>query len=191
MSVHDDYASLEIKRRRDYEAAFHSEEARAWRDSLSPAQRREAERLGLFKACWDDNASKNTSIDDLPLSMEPCTRDEDYDKDVIAIPFRKAEQLGDDGWEAILTSMSSERREMFVAFLNEDGNPRLRWACLCFLFGEGTCEQLAHSLAMSKQAFHYHVRKLQKQLGLPPMGNQKQRKASLSYAVFNKRLSNF
>lgn len=191
MSAKDDYASREAKRRRAYQAAYQSEEARAWRDSLTPTQRAEAERLGLLEPYLEGSASGAASVENLPPSMEPFTEDVEFDRDVVAVPFRKPEQPEDSGWSSLLSALTSTHREMLLAFLHEDGDPRLRWACLCYLLGEGTCEDIAMQIGMTKQAFHYHVRKIQKRLGLPPMGNQKSEHTRTSYAILNKHFISF
>ncbi len=188
MSANDEYASREAKRRRAYQAAYQSEEAKAWVNSLSPTQRAEAGRLGLLDPCLDGSASGAASVENLPPSMEPFTEDAEFDKDVVAVPFRKPEQPEDNGWGALLTALTSTHRKMLLAFLHEEGDPRLRWACLCYLLSEGTCEDIAHQVGMTKQAFHYHVRKIQKRFDLPPMGNQKGEQARIAYSVFNNRI---
>lgn len=188
MSAKDDYASSEAKRRRAYQAAYQSEEAKAWRDSLTPTQRAEAERLCLLEPYFEGSASGAVSVENLPPSKEPSTEDMEFDRDVVAVPFRKPQQPEDNGWGALLTALTSTHHEMLLAFLHEDDDPRLRWACLCYLLGESTCEDISLQMGMSKQAFHYHVRKIQKRFNLPPMGNQKGEQARIAYSVFNNQL---
>lgn len=196
MSDFDSYAHREGERRRAYAAAFRSDEARVWAASLTPTQRAEAERLGLLEpafgsaasatACTGSSASPSeaVSLENIPRAITPHTEFRLPD-DPIAQPFRKAptpaESLAEYGLAGLMAA------DEFRDFLEQDGRPRLRWACLRYLLGEATCEELARGLGMTKQAFHYHVRKLQQQLGLPPMAMQKQEKARRSYALHQKR----
>lgn len=181
MPANDDYAAREATRKKAYRAAYDSPEYHAWVASLTPAQRASAESLGLLAPHFDAFSVGGSSADNLPPSLEPAKEDADFDADVIAAPFRQ------DGLEAIYSQLDEEHKQLIEAFLQQDGNPQLRWACLRYVFGEGTCESHAKALGMSKQAFHYHVRKIGDQLGVSVLGNQRGAKARDSYRNLNRR----
>ncbi len=163
----DDYASRESSRRRAYREAYDSPEARAWIDGLSPAVKSRAAAMGLLKP-YLDTVPGDHGLDNLPTSLEP-RRDGSYDDGLTAKPIRQrlATAWQHPAWRRLLGDDETHHAEMLRAFLVRSGHPRRCWACLCHLLGHGTCEFHAHQLGMSKQAFHYHVRKLAKQLGLP------------------------
>lgn len=186
MSRNDSYAILEASRRKKYEAAYESEEAKAWRQSLSPAELERAESLGLLRAVHEADASSH-SIETLSRKMQPQeTMESEFDDHLIAAPLRKRQSKAK---AEILATLGMDDVEELKAFINQDNNPRLRSACLSYLLNEsnGTCEDYAKMLGMSKQAFHYHVRQIEKQLGLPPMGNQKNQKSREAYRTGNRR----
>ena len=89
----------------------------------------------------------------------------------------------------ILTTLGMQDVQELQAFLTQDGNPKLRAACLNYLLDQGstTIEECAKKMGMSKQAFHYHVRQIEKQLGLPPMGNQRKQSSREAYRLSNRR----
>lgn len=124
----------------------------------------------------EDRDCYERGIEELPAHLEP-RQDAGIGGAEPALPFRRASPAyaGDTGWAELLQQTEDKAARLFQAFLAQGGTPRLRWACIRYLTGEGTCESHARGLGISRQAFHYHVRKLSKQLGLPPMGNQKGR----------------
>lgn len=186
MADNDTYAAKEAVRAARYREAYESEEAKRWINSISPAERERAEALGLLQAKIDNDVTSR-SIDTLPAKMEP-REQQSYDDRLIAKPLRKRQGFGI-SMDDILEKLGMQEADELEAFLYQDGNPRLRQACLCYLLNQGsaTCEDFASDLGMSKQAFHYHVRQVGKQLGLPPMGNQRQEKARQTYRLTNRR----
>ncbi len=90
-------------------------------------------------------------------------------------------------WRRLFGDDETRYARMLYAFLESCANPALRWGCLRYLLGQGTCESNARELHMSKQAFHYHVRKLEKQLGLPPQNNQRSEEVRQIYRRTNHR----
>ena len=187
MSKNDSYAILERQRRIRYQAAYESAEAKAWRESLSPADRERAEALGLLKALPDTDVGSR-SIETIPLNMQPQEELEHSDDKLVAAPLKSRIQISEQQAE-ILATLGMENMEELTAFICQDGNPKLRAACLSYLLGKGsaTIEELAKKLNMSKQAFHYHVRQVEKQLGLPPMGNQRKQSSREAYRIGNRR----
>ena len=171
----DDYSKREASRNEAYRKAYSSAEFKAWEKSLTPEQRLHAEKLGLL-APRIDGACVQTGVEDLSPALTPKT---------------------DGGFTRITDGKSSltercegldeHRLRLLYAFLCRSGRPKLQWACLSYLCGNGTCEQHGRMFAMSKQAFHYHVRTLQKLLGLPPLGNQKGEAAREKYRMMNCR----
>ncbi len=61
----DDYAKRESSRNRAYREAYASPEARAWADSLTPAERARADALGLLSHYIEPTAVEQT-LDTLP-----------------------------------------------------------------------------------------------------------------------------
>ena len=187
----DSYARDEQKRKAQYQTAYESDEVKSWIASLPPETREKAESMGLLtpQTEWGINGH---SIDQLLPCYEPC-KDDSYDDKLMARPLQKrkgyADLISSDGWASALCGLDADKESMLAAFLQQDGNPRLRWACICYLLGQGTCESLAQKLGMTKQAFHHHVRKMEKQLGLPPMANQRSEKVRDLYRKNNKRRS--
>lgn len=181
MGAHDDYARKKASRLRAYRAAYQSDEAQAWIASLPPGKREQAEQRGLLRPL-EDRDCYDRCIEELPAHLEP-RQDAGIDGGEPALLFRRAASAyeWDTGWAELLQQTENKAARLFQAFLAQDGNPRLRWACIRYLTGEGTCKSHARGLGISRQAFHYHVRKLSKQLGLPPMGNQKGRPSHHSH----------
>lgn len=184
VSRFDSYARAEAARRKTYEAAFDSDEAKAWRESLSAADREHAESRGLLRPMPEHDAGSR-SLDVLHDKMQP-QETRHYDDHLIAAPLRR--RLTRERIE-VLATLGMQDLEELQAFLQQDGNPRLRGACLSYLLNRGnaTIEDFAKQLNMSKQAFHYHVRRIEKQLGLPPMGNQRKQKSRAVYRMSNRR----
>lgn len=189
MSEYDDYAKRESSRNQQYRKSFLSPAAQKWMASLSPAQREHAEKLGLLEPRME-GMSNGLSVEKLPAALEPRVEDV-YDDGLVARPFRRSSRssIPDVGWDDLLCSTDDGSSSRLHAFLCQGGNPRLRWACVCYLLGKGSCESFARKLGVSKQAFHYHVRKLEKQLGLPPLANQRSEVAREHYRESNKRRS--
>lgn len=189
MSNHDSFAHDESRRRARYESAYASPEAIAWMNSLSPAQRERAESLGLLHASHESDVNSH-SIETISANMQPREEIPAFDDHLIAAPLRnKPDARMRMRMAELLDTLGMQDAEELEAFINSDGNPRLRCACLNYLLSQGstTCEDLAKQLGISKQAFHYHVRQIEKQLGLPPMGNQRGSKARESYRLSNRR----
>lgn len=179
MSQQDDYARKEARRDHAYKAAYQSDSAKAWIASLTPAQRAHAESLGLLSARLESGGS-GPSLENLPASLEP-RLEPLIDEGREALPFRKEE------WGRIYDGLDGRRNKLLMAFLQQSGNPRLCWACLRYLFGHGTCESHAKALGMSKQNFHYHVRRIERTFGLSSMGNQRSGRSRTSYRAMNRR----
>lgn len=181
MASFDDYAEKEARRLRSYRDAYESVAARAWIASLTPAQREHAEQLGLL-APRLDSPQKGLSVEDLSEKQQPAVGPQ-------------VEGLREDETEAPPSLMdimqggqgSSAARQVVHDFLCATGHPELTWSCLQYLCGYGTCEEHAKRHRMSRQSFNYHVRTLQEQLGLPPMGNQKKASSRSKYRRSNRR----
>lgn len=176
MSRQDEYARKEARRNQAYREAYQSDSAKAWIASLPPAQRAHAERLGLLSARLESGGS-GPSLENLPASLAP-RQEALIDEGREALPFRK------EAWGEMEDGRSCK---LLMAFLQQSGNPRLCWACLRYLFGHGTCESHAKALGVSKQNFHYHVRKIERTFGLSSMGNQRSGRSRPSYRTMNRR----
>ncbi len=183
----DDYAKRERSRNNAYRAAYASPQARAWADALTPAQREQAEALGLL-APYLDPAPGDNSLETLPCALEPRAEDK-WTANEIPLPLRQrlTATKVHPVWRQLFGEDETRYGEMLYAYLQSSGNPALRWGCLRYLMGQGTCESHARELGMSKQAFHYHVRTLETQLGLPPQNNQRSEAARQNYRISNRR----
>ncbi len=83
----DDYAKRESSRNRAYREAYASPEARAWADSLTPAERERADALGLLSPYIEPTPGEH-SLDTLPCALEP--REEDKrSSNEIPLPLRQ------------------------------------------------------------------------------------------------------
>lgn len=166
---HDDYASRESARNRGYRSAYESAEAKKWLESLSPESRARAQQMGLLEPRLDWAASGH-SADQLVGDNEPRV-DGGFDMGPLSVVEKKRhKQSGSD-------APTEHNRKLLRAFLQRNGNPRLTWAALRYLQGNGTLGSHARTLGMSKQDFHYHVRQLELLFGLPPLANQRSEKS--------------
>lgn len=166
---HDDYASRESSRNRGYRSAYESAEAKKWLESLSPESRARAQELGLLEPRLDWAASGH-SIDQLVGDNEPRI-DGCFDMGPLSVVEKKRQKRSG-------ADVSTEHnRKLIQAFLQRNGNPRLTWAAIRYLQGNGSLESHARAIGMSKQDFHYHVRQLERLFGLPPMSNQRSEKS--------------
>lgn len=179
ISTHLDYTEKERKHKKSYTEAFESPKYRQWVASLSSEQREEAEKKGLLKP-YEDTESGFRSIENLPPQLEPHTDEEICNgENYTEEPIFNTNDLTE-GQQLLLTY-----------FLNQGKSPPLRYACFYYLQGHGTCEGWAKKLNMSRQAFHYHVRNMGKQLGLRPTSSQRSEKVRNVYRMSNKSRRNY
>lgn len=179
MSTKDNYAAGEFKRIKDYRDAFESDVALKWIKSLTPAQREWAEKQGLLSPHLDTESSL-TSRDSLPADLRSGETD-----DLVESIMRSEESPPE--CDAKDHQTDDLRLDLLRSFFMVGGNPRLNWMCLSYLANQGgVLEEYAKQLGMSKQAFHYHVRKLEKLLGIHSC-RQRSEKARASYRYSNKR----
>lgn len=181
MSRHDEYAAAEIRRMQAYRDAFSGPAAQAWMAAMSPEERERAEAAGLLQPRLEGQ-QMGLSLEELTEKQMPTVEPE-------------VGGLREDEADAPLSLMdimldgkgSNEARQVVHDFLCASGHPELTWSCLQYLCGYGTCEEHAKRHGMSRQSFNYHVRTLQEQLGLPPMGNQKKASSRSKYRQNNRR----
>ncbi len=183
----DEYAKREHLRTRAYRKAYESPEARAWAAALTPEQRERAQDLGLL-APYIDPAPGNNSIETLPCALEPRAEDKRDEPELPRAVLQRLKEAGaHPAWRTLLGDDEAHRGEMLLAFVMSSPQPKLCWACLSYLAGDGTCKSHAQQLGMSRQAFHYHVRTLEKQLGLPPQKNQRSKASRRPYRSTNRK----
>ena len=175
----DDYAIREVERNRAYREAYESPEAKKWLESLSPETRLHAQELGLLEPRLDW-AVNGHSIDQLVGENEPREEGDFNQGPLSVVERRRMKRSGSN-------SSTDRNRKLLRAFLQRNGNPRLTWAAIRYLQGNGSLESHARAIGMSKQDFHYHVRQVEKQLGLPPMGNQRKQSSREAYRIGNRR----
>ncbi len=173
MPSSDEYASRSAARRRAYEAAYRSPEARAWIAALTPDQRRRAEALGLLTPMLDPQAAE-ISADDLPLAATPTC------EPVINDPAEEAraallKRLGhaSDTRPSLSELTPRQQHTLSAYFARRGSRSPVQKRCLCFLLGLGTGETHARALGMSRQLFDYHVLQLQAELRLPALGHSR------------------
>lgn len=183
MAITDDYAAREGLRLRAYRDAYESEEAKAWIAGLSPEQREQAERAGLLRPKLD-GIHKGISLEDLSAKQMPCVGPDVAGlREDPAPPASLIDILqGGPGCESA--------QQVLRDFLCASGHPELTWSCLQYLSSNASAKELAKRHGMSKQTFNYHVRTLQEQLGLPPMGTQKKASSRQKYQQSNRRKQN-
>lgn len=146
-----------MKKDARYESAYASDEFRKWVASMSPQERERARAAGLLSPQYDkqERWRERTDIDALPARLAP--REDARDLEEIAVEAFERD------------------------FPNKEIYERVRR----YLDGEGTLEALASELGMSKQRLAYHVRRYQKELGLPPAPFQKSEAAREKFRTLN------
>lgn len=180
MSKEDNYSALEYRRLQRYRDAFDCDEARNWMLALSPSQREWAEKHGLLIPHLDTECN-HLSLDCLPNHLYFCHVTEDLAESIMCAE----EEAPDD--ECNESHLHDLRLDLLRSFLMIGGNPRLNWMCLSYLADRGgVLESYAKQLGMSKQAFHYHVRKLEKLLGVHSC-RQRSENVRNVYRTTNKR----
>lgn len=181
MSIHDTYAAGAAHRNEAYRRAYAE-----WVATLPPDKQEELRRKGLHEALADGSAGP------APAASDP-EREEAHDNYLEALSVHGFElplEPGDEGYApegAAEPETSPLRMRALRDFLCARGDPECAWAALRYLLGFGTCEEHARALGQTKQAFGYHVRSMQEELHLPPLGNQKTRQARRKYALANRR----
>lgn len=180
MSNSDSYAANTVARDKAYRAAYNSPEVQRWIDSLSPEQRRHAESLGLLEPRLDSRPA-DTKVDDLPVAMQPSCElgftdpaEADVQRLLAAIGIDTAAE------QPVEELRRTQRNVLLAYFARPCKNPDLRRRCFAFLLGQGSGADHARKLGMSRQRFDYHARKMQKELGLPCLGNFKASAAVLT-----------
>lgn len=179
MSAKDAYAAREKKRLADYRAAFKGEAYEKWVASLSADELERARKNGLLHPYIAHDGAASDEADEEACSCAEATVD-----------FYLPLEPGDSGYGEPEKSRKAESRiyrRLLHDFLCSFSRPKVAWACLRYLLGFGSCSDHGQALGMTRQAFHYHVRLVQKRLGIPPMGNQRSEKVRLQYALMNRR----
>lgn len=148
-----------MKKDSRYEAAYASAEAKAWVESMSPEERERARSAGLLAPEYDkqERWRERTDVDALPRRLAPRTEAPDL------------EEIAVEAFESIFP----DRR--IYALVKR------------YLAGEGTLEALGAELGMTKQRFAYHVRRYQKELGLPPESFQMSEAARRKFCSMRSR----
>ncbi|MGN0874342.1 MAG: hypothetical protein ACI4OZ_04045 [Akkermansia sp.] len=158
-----------------YIQAYKSSEFKNWVNQLSWEERERAEEKGLLKPQLPTACIQNGS----EISLEEINPSQEISVSGGFIFEREEEE--EEGWKNLLDNPTEEMKKRLYAFLRRGGNPKIRVVCLNYLLGEGTYEKHAKCLGISKQAFHYHVEKILKELHLPPLANKKRRSVCSSY----------
>lgn len=155
------YALGSRRREERYREAFRSDAFWAWLRSLTPMQRAHARAQGLLEPRVE-GCFRGLSLEELPSSLLPACQ--------AALPVEEArDESASPGGRAL----TPQEKRLLRDFLCEEGKPALRKACLHYLCGRGSCAEHARRLGISKQLFHYHMRKLQRRLGFSRVSGQR------------------
>jgi hypothetical protein len=165
----DDYAKRQGKRDADYERDYD-----AWVKSMTPAERREAEKLGVLKPCLQrhGNGAADHDMADSPLASH--TPDiaalVDHDPDT-------GEPISHDAIEVLWH---------FVADLIAEGNTRLTVECLAVALGLSSYNgesmtAIAHRHGVTRAAVSKRCVDITTQLNLPPSRAMRSEKARKTY----------
>ena len=165
----DDYTSRQSARDAEYEREY-----QAWVDSMSMAERREAEKMGLLKPCLQrhGNGSANGDCADSPLM-----RIGDDPALVVQEPEEKPEPAMRDATEII---------RHLVADLLSEGNTRLTLECLAVALGLSayngeTMTDIAKRHGITRAAVSKRCVDITERLNLPPSRAMRSEKARKIY----------
>lgn len=148
-----------MKKDARYESAYASDEFRKWVASMSPQERERARAAGLLSPQYDkqERWRERTDIDALPRRLAP------------RVEAPELEEIAVEAFESIFPDL------------------RVYELVKRYLDGEGTLEALGGELGMTKQRFAYHVRRYQKELGLPPERFQMSEAARRKFCALRRR----
>jgi hypothetical protein len=165
----DDYAKKQAKRDADYERDYE-----AWVKSMTPNERREAEKLGLLKPCLQrhGNGAADHDMADSPLAS--------YTPDIAALVDHDTDGAG------TITDDAIEVLRHFVADLISEGNTRLTVECLAVALGLSayngeSMTSIAHRHGVSRAAVSKRCVDITTQLNLPPSRAMRSEKARKIY----------
>ena len=165
----DDYTKKQSQRDAQYEREYE-----AWVKSMSPQERREAEKLGLLKPCVQrhgNGAADQDMADSAAASHEP---------DIAALVDRDDEQAGTINHDAI------DVLRHFVADLISEGNTRLTVECLAVALGLSayngeSMTSIAKRHGVTRAAVSKRCVDITRQLNLPPSRAMRSEKARNTY----------
>ena len=152
----DDYTSRQSARDAEYEREY-----QAWVDSMSMAERREAEKMGLLKPCLQRHGNGSATGD---CADSRLMRSGDDPGLVVQEPEEKPEPAMRDATEII---------RHFVADLIADGNTRLTVECLAVALGLSayngeSMTDIANRHGISRAAVSKRCVDIVTRLNLPP-----------------------
>jgi hypothetical protein len=165
----DDYAKKQSQRDAQYEREYE-----AWVKSMTPQERREAEKLGVLKSCVQrhgNGAAEQDMADSSAASHEP---------DIAALIDRDDEQTDTINHDAI------EVLRHFVADLISEGNTRLTVECLAVALGLSayngeSMTSIAKRHGVTRAAVSKRCVDITQQLNLPPSRAMRSEKARKTY----------
>lgn len=165
----DDYSKKQAKRDAEYERGYE-----AWVRSMTLAERREAEKLGLLKPCLQrhgNGAAEHDMADSPRASHTP---------DIAALVDNETD---DDG---IITHDAIEVLRHFVADLISEGNTRLTVECLAVALGLSSYNgesmtNIAKRHGVTRAAVSKRCVDITTQLNLPPSRAMRSKKAREIY----------
>ena len=166
----DDYTKKQSKRDAQYEREY-----QVWIDSMSPQERREAEKLGLLKPCVQrhGNGAPDRDMADSPAAS--------HEPDIAALVDHEA-----DPSDSPHTRDAIEVLRHFVADLISEGNTRLTVECLavalglCAYNGE-SMTSIAKRHGVTRAAVSKRCVDITRQLSLPPSRAMRTEKARNIY----------
>ena len=166
----DDYTSRQSARDAEYEREY-----QAWVDSMTLAERREAEKLGLLKPCLQrhgNGAAEQDMADSMAASHTP---------DIAALVDREEESPGN-----ATTRDAIEVLRHFVADLLSEGNTRLTVECLAIALGLSAYDgesmtTVAKRHGVSRAAVSKRCVDITERLNLPPSRAMRSTRARTIY----------
>jgi hypothetical protein len=166
----DDYAKKQSQRDAQYEREY-----QAWVKSMSPQERREAEKLGLLKPCvqrYGNGTADQDMADSTAASHTP---------DIAALVDHEEETSGTE-----TTRDAIEVLRHFVADLLSEGNTRLTVECLAIALGLSAYDgesmtTVAKRHGVSRAAVSKRCVDITERLNLPPSRAMRSTRARTIY----------
>lgn len=168
----DDYAKKQTKRDAQYEREYD-----AWVKSMSPQERREAEKLGVLKSCVqrhgngapDHDIAESSAASHTPDIAALIDRDEE--------DYEQASTINHDAIDVL---------RHFVADLISEGNTRLTVECLAVALGLSayngeSMTSIAKRHGVTRAAVSKRCVDITRQLNLPPSRAMRSEKARNTY----------
>lgn len=172
----DDYAARYSRRDREYAAAYNSPEARAWIESLDPAERKWLQADGLLKPLFE--TSGTGGIDEDLADSPTASYTPDYAEEIDRA--EKPAPRGDDA------ELRADTLASFCARIRSCDNPLLVFDAVCYATGvlalDGKSQtELAKAHGVTRAAFSRIATQWCKTFGIKPSRGMKSERARKAY----------